>query len=69
MSLFRHFIPNLEKMVKNNVITEVSNNKFMSSVTYFCLAAVFAPVVILPVIGSSTGNIYKDKMYESLTQE
>ena len=69
MSLFRHFIPNLERMAAENVVNEVSKAKFVSYTVYFCLAFIFAPVVIFPVLFEKNNKRFKDAMYESLSDD
>ena len=48
---------------------EVSNNGFISYSTYFCLAFIFTPVVILAIMSESTSKTFKDNMYKALIEK
>ena len=69
VSLIKHFIPNLTKMLDEGIENEVSTNKTISCIVYFALCFIIAPMVFFATIIPSISDIFKEKMYESLIEK
>lgn len=69
ISLFKHFLPNIDRMLDEGVENEVSSNKIISSMAYFCLVFILAPFLFPITILQTASDTYKEKMYETLIEK
>lgn len=69
VSLFKHFLPNINTMLSNEIINEVSRSRVLSSIVYFCIVFIFAPLLFFTTIIPSVSTTFKEKMYETLIEK
>lgn len=63
------FIPLLNEVRNDNIINVLTENPKLSCVVYFCLTAIVAPFVILPIIVPSMNARFRESIDKVIREQ